>query len=58
MVAGRMIPQLSSGVFRLVSTNGDPRLLAEEVTEQGEVFRKRELFPLFLVFILLLVVIS
>jgi hypothetical protein len=41
-----------------MSTNGDPRLLAEEVTKRGEVFRGRRVgrgsyFTLFLVFVLL-----
>jgi hypothetical protein len=47
----------------VVSTNEDPRLLAEEDTNRGEVFRGQRVgrgsyFPLFLIFILLLLIIS
>jgi hypothetical protein len=63
VVVGWTIPQLLSAAFRLVSTNRDPNLLAEKVTKQGEVFRGRRVgrgsyFPLFLIFVFLLIVIS
>jgi hypothetical protein len=32
-------PSIHLGAFHLLSTNGDPRLLAEEVTKRGKVFR-------------------
>jgi hypothetical protein len=52
-----------SRVFHLVSTNGDLRLLVEEVTKRGEVFRGRRVgrgtyFPLHLIFVIVLLLIS
>jgi hypothetical protein len=56
-------PNIRSGAFCSTSTNGDPCLLIEEVTRRGDDFRRQGMkrgsyFPLLLIFILLLLLIS
>jgi hypothetical protein len=56
-------PGIRLGVLRPMSTNGDPRSLIEEITKRGEDFKGRIMkrgsyFPLLLIFVLLLLIIS